>query len=282
MNTHAVDETPSRLLIAEEAFVIESQPFAAGTVVYCTWRAPNKPTANEDALALIPINDRAGVLAIADGCGGQANGQMASRLAVEALAKSLNDYYSAATRDGPAVIDSLRAPILDGFESAIRSVRDLGTGAATTLVAVEINQGNVRTFHVGDSQAMVVGSRGKIKVQTRSHSPVAYAIEAGMLSEHAALQHADRHLVSNVIGPHDSHIDMGLPRKLAKRDTLVIGSDGLYDNLRVDEIVQLIRKGPLTQAAHAIEQLVIQRMTTESIIVPNKPDDFSLILYRQN
>jgi hypothetical protein len=54
------------------------------------------------------------------------------------------------------------------------------------------------------------------------------------------------------------------------------------DNLRVDEIVQLIRKGPLTQAAHAIEQLVIQRMTTESIIVPNKPDDFSLILYRQN
>ncbi|MCA9133977.1 MAG: protein phosphatase 2C domain-containing protein, partial [Planctomycetales bacterium] len=226
----------------------------------------------EDALALIPLGESRGVLAIADGCGGQANGQQASRLAITALAASL-----AAWEPG----QGLRAGILDGFENASRRVRALGTGAATTLVAVEIDHGILRTFHVGDSQALLVGSRGKVKLQTPAHSPVGYAQEAGLLSEKAALQHEDRHLVSNVIGDNDSHIALGLPRQLAKRDTLLMGSDGLFDNLRQDEIVQLIRKGPLLQAAQAIQGLIAQRMSSLSPESPSKPDDLALLLYRQ-
>ena len=104
-----------------------------------------------------------------------------------------------------------------------------------------------------------------------------------MLTEKAALHHEDRHLVSNVIGADDSHIDMGLPRRLDKQDTLLIGSDGLFDNLRLDEIVQLIRKGPLAEAAATLGALVEQRMTaTSDDGHPNKPDDLAFILFRQH
>jgi len=261
------------LLISEHLEAVQAREFAGGTVVFTTRREPLKLTPNEDAIAIIPVSEAAGVLAVADGCGGQANGQLASQLAIEALCESL-------ARCDP--MSNLRAPILDGFENAFQRVRQLGTGAATTLIAVEINAGVMRTFHVGDSQALLVGSRGKVKLQTQSHSPVGYALEAGMLSEHAALHHEDRHLVSNVIGAKDSHIDMGLPRNLAVQDTLIIGSDGLFDNLKQDEIVQLIRKGPLTDAAATVAELVAQRMQAATPSRPSKPDDLAFVIFRQH
>lgn len=260
-----------RLLIAEEHAVIESHTFAAGTVAYFTSRSPDKQTPNEDAIALFPVGLQAGVLTIADGCGGLANGQLASQIAIQALAESLANCHEA---------EGLRAAILDGFEIASRRVQQLGTGAATTLIAVEINQRLLRTFHVGDSQAVVVGSRGKVKLQTRAHSPVGYALEAGILSEDDALQHEDRHLVSNLIGSHDAHIDLGMPRQLSPRDTLIIGSDGLFDNLLLDEIVQAVRKGPLLSGALTLKSLVMRRMTTEAENQPSKPDDIAVVLYR--
>ena len=261
------------LLIDQQLDAAHTREFAGGTVVYFTRRDPYKQTPNEDAIALLPVTDSAGVLVIADGCGGQANGQAASQLAIEALAEALRDWTD---------LTNIRTPILDGFESAIRRVRQLGTGAATTLIAIEINDGMMRTFHVGDSQALLVGSRGKVKLQTQAHSPVGYAMEAGMLTEKAALHHEDRHLVSNVIGADDSHIDLGLPRRLDKQDTLILGSDGLFDNLRLDEIVQHIRKGPLAEAAATLGTLVAERMSsTTASGHPNKPDDLAFVLYRQ-
>lgn len=255
---------------------VQSMAFAGGEAVFFTRRDPHKLTANEDAIALIPIGPAAGVIVVADGCGGQANGQLASRLAIEALGDAIVGW------DNP---NTLRAPILDGFETATRRVRELGTGAATTLIAIEINEGIIRTFHVGDSQALLVGGMGKVKLQTRSHSPVGYAVEAGMLTENAAMQHEDRHLVSNVIGTDDLHIDMGLPKTLDKRDTLIVGSDGLFDNLLQDEIVQAIRKGPIVQAAQRIAALVADRMSTEdpskNPTIPCKPDDLSIVIFRQ-
>lgn len=262
----------SVLLIDQQLDAAQSMPFAGGTVFYYTRRDPEKLTTNEDALGVLPVDDCAGVLLIADGCGGQANGQLASQLAIEALADGVRQCDHVA---------NLRSSILDGFESAVERVRKLGTGAATTLLAVEINVGVIRTFHVGDSQALLVGSHGKVKLQTQAHSPVGYAVEAGMLTEKAALQHEDRHLVSNVIGVDDLHIDMGLPRRLDSQDTLLLGSDGLFDNLRLEEIVNTIRKGSLANAAACLSSLVHQRMTaTEEVAQPSKPDDLAFILFR--
>lgn len=249
-------------------------PFAGGQVAVFSRRSPDKlygHAENEDAFAILPVTESAGVLALADGCGGQFNGLEAARRAIQALAECVMRNRS------PNLI---RVSILDGFEAAARQVAELGNGAATTMIAVEVNRASIRTYHVGDSQAMLVGSRGKVKLQTRSHSPVGYAVEAGMLSEDDAIGHADRHIVSNVLGSPESHIDIGLPRPLSPKDTLVIGSDGLYDNLTQAEIAELTRKGQLLVAADATRKAVAGRMAGIEPAAPCKPDDLTLLIYR--
>ncbi|MFP4611285.1 MAG: PP2C family protein-serine/threonine phosphatase, partial [Thiohalophilus sp.] len=111
-------------------------------------------------------------------------------------------------------------------------------------------------------------------------SPVGYAVEAGFLDAEEAIHHEERHLISNVVGAEDMNISMGSPITLAPRDTLLLASDGLFDNLYYEEIVALIRKGPLQTAARRLVELAHQRMTRRAPDQPCHPDDLSFILYR--
>jgi serine/threonine protein phosphatase PrpC len=159
-------------------------------------------------------------------------------------------------------------------------VRELGIGAATTLAAAEIQQGRVRPYHVGDSPILLVGQRGKLKFETISHSPVGFAVESGMLDARDAMHHQDRHLVSNLIGSDDMRIEVGAERELATRDTLVLASDGLSDNLTTREIADRMRRGPLTEAAEALASTARRRMYAPSEQEPSKPDDLTLLVFR--
>jgi serine/threonine protein phosphatase PrpC len=160
-------------------------------------------------------------------------------------------------------------------------VRQLGTGAATTLTAVEVDRTTIRPYHVGDSSVLLIGNRGKVKLQTRAHAPVAYAVEAGMITEEEAIHHEDRHLVSNVVGTKDTHIEIGPRRHMSPRDTLLIASDGLFDNLHVDEIIHLVRKGGMLDAAKALTDAATRRMERPMDGQPSKPDDLTFILFRK-
>ena len=57
--------------------------------------------------------------------------------------------------------------------------------------------------------------------------------------------------------------------------------DGITDNVHIDEIVELVRKGPLDAAAKAVAAKAIERMAAERRGQPSKPDDLSLILFRK-
>ena len=102
-----------------------------------------------------------------------------------------------------------------------------------------------------------------------------------MLDQRAALHHEERHLVSNFIGTPDMRIDMGTGIRLNPRDTILLASDGLTDNLHAHEIRELIRKGPLLEAVRSMVGLATRRMTVETMHQPSKPDDLSVILFRK-
>lgn len=169
--------------------------FLGGSVVIFTTRSPQKETPNEDVAALWPVGLTSGVLAVADGLGGHAGGERASRLATEAIQKSLQAAPPAAEGEPT----DLRAAILDGIEAANQTVRDLGTGAATTMALVEIQDRTIRPYHVGDSAILVTGQRGKVKLQTIPHSPIGYAVEAGLMKEEEAIHHEARHVISSTL-----------------------------------------------------------------------------------
>jgi serine/threonine protein phosphatase PrpC len=128
---------------------------------------------------------------------------------------------------------------------------------------------------------VVTGGRGKVKWQTVSHSPVGFAVEAGVLCEEEAMHHEDRHIVSNVVGSAEMRIEIGPELRLAPRDTVVLASDGLLDNLTIDEIVARVRKGPLDKAVRLLATDARRRMTCPEEDQPSKPDDTTIVAFHR-
>jgi serine/threonine protein phosphatase PrpC len=268
-----MDSSPAMVDDGRRAPYTVSRSIAGGQLVAYTAPSPDKTIDNEDSFAAIDYGPAAAVLAIADGAGGLPGGRRASETAIAVLERSLKQSMKETML--------LRTAILNGIEEANQAVRDLGNGSATTLTIVTIEDRTARTYQVGDSEALVFGQRGRLRTQTTAHSPTGFAVEAGFLDQRDALTHEERHLVSNFIGTEQMHIDVGAPVTLNPRDTVLLASDGLTDNLHLDEIVELTRKGGLDSALEAVVQGARQRMTGDSATLPNKPDDLTVILFRK-
>ncbi len=263
-------ETP-RLLLGEDLVNPEQSRFLNGHVAIYTHASPEKTGGNEDTLALIPTGPDTGVLIVVDGVGGLPTGSEAARMTIDCLAETV------------ARVDEnygLRDAILDGIERANQNVLAGKTGSAATFAAIEVNGTSVRPYHVGDALILITGQRGKIKQQNIPHSPVGYAVESGLLDVDAAVHHEERNLVSNVIGDPDMRIEIGPVTRLSPRDTLVLASDGLSDNLYLEEIVEAVRIGPMEHAAATLVSSCAERMGGGDARLPGHPDDLSFIVFR--
>jgi len=263
------------LLVLDSAFEPDQAEVAVagGSAIAMTRRDPEKETENEDTVAVMPYGPGAAVLVVADGAGGLPAGKRASLTAVTILAASLQ-----AAMDKTML---LRTAILNGIEAANEAVLALGNGSATTMTVITIEGLVARAYQIGDSEALVVGQRGAVKLQTTAHSPTGFAVEAGFLDHRDALHHEDRHLVSNFLGTSDMRIDVGAGVELRPRDTVVVASDGLTDNVHLEEIIERVRKGPLAESAGMVADLAGRRMASRHTGQPCKPDDLSLILFRK-
>jgi serine/threonine protein phosphatase PrpC len=261
-----------QLFLGQDMTVPLSIPLADGLACVFTERRPGRETDNEDAVALIPGDASSGVIAVADGLGGLPSGNLAAALALQQLTDRV------AGQSG----DAQREAVLTGIEAANAAVLEHGQGGGTTLAVVSISNDTVRAYHAGDSMIVVCGQRGKLKYQSVPHSPVGYAEASGMLDEDAAMFHAERHLVSNMVGMPDMRLEVGPLVHLARYDTVVLGSDGLFDNLFVSEIIGLVRTGPLLQAAQRLLTSCRERMRLVDDKRPHKPDDLAFILFRRS
>lgn len=242
----------------------------AGEIVAYTRRAPYKDdtSPNEDRMAVLQIDRDNVVFVVADGVGGSPAGADAAATVVEKLAAGLEPSQAP---------DTVQAQLISALEDAHEEVRGKGSGSASTVALAYLSHDIVRSTHVGDSIVLLCGQRGRHKMETIAHSPVGYALEAGVLTEEEAFAHEERHLVSNIIGGETMHITLGGSVAVAARDTLLLASDGLTDNLRQAEIIDTIRRGPLVRAAEALASSAAAHMETTG----GKPDDMTFILFRR-
>lgn len=256
---HSVDN-PQRLPVGKRTVAAYSRALSPDDAV------------NQDALAVLTPAEDHYVMAIADGAGGMPAGNRAAALAVQQLTIAVEQAMETGTE--------VQYGVMKGFEMANQAILDMGIGAGTTLTVVEILNSSLKIFHTGDSGVMVIGQRGRIKLQSIFHSPVGYAVEAGILSEREAMSHEDLYLVSNLLGTQEMRIDVGPSINLRPYDTVILGSDGLFDNLHSKEIVSFIRCGPLMKAASKVVEVTAERMSNLNPDLPGKADDLSFILYR--
>jgi len=243
-----------------------------GTAMVFTTKAPEKSGDNEDSCAIYQIGQHACALIVADGMGGGALAQTASGIVVNTLCDKLKQCDPADNK--------CRDQILNGIEAANKKIYQLGVGAGSTTAVAEIFNNVIRPYHVGDSKIMVVGGRGKLKLETISHSPTEYAVESGYLEPTEALDHEARHYVTNMLGSKDMRIEIGSPLKLARKDTILVASDGLFDNIHIHEIVGIVQKGKLQDVMNNLVQMSKERMLHPIENEPSKQDDLTIILYR--
>ena len=217
---------------------------------------------NEDA-ATVLITPNATVLAVSDGVGGSPRGEEASRAALEALAKQL--------KKGESVERS--------FELANEAVHQLRGPECTLVVALVSNEQVLTTLHAGDSQAMVIGGRGKLKHITTPHTVAGLGERAGLLEGEEAESHPERHVVTNALGDKVVRMERTTWGTLAKRDTVLLASDGLFDNLTPDRVATMMRGGALLDCVRALAEAARARMESEDDDA--KPDDLTIVAWRR-
>jgi serine/threonine protein phosphatase PrpC len=227
---------------------------------------------NEDAAGVWEPRPGVLVIAVADGLGGGPHGAEAAGLAIDAIDRAVSVE--------PEGDRTLRGSIMDGFEQANSAILESWRGAGTTLVVVEIVDGVARSYHAGDSGALIVGQRGRVRMETLHHSPTGYGVAAGMLDRDDTHVHEERSLLSNCVGATDMRIEIGPPVELAARDTLLLATDGVLDNVHHDVLVDSIRRGPLVEAAGLIRDHARAAMCGEHPDLPAHPDDATAVLLR--
>ncbi len=226
-------------------------------------RHPEK-SVTEDSLGIFFIDDTRLVLAVADGFGGQRCGEVASRLAIEALKKKL----------GADKHLSLREKICSAFEEANQNILHLGVGAASTLTVAELSNRKIRFYNAGDSSGMLVGARGRLKISTIQHNLIGFGQQAGLIGSNTSAFRARNNSVSNYLGSNALRIDTTAQKDVAKRDRTILVSDGILDNF--DLFGQLVIKDGDKMCAE-IGDAAAQAMHTAS----GKPDDLSILIVQQ-
>jgi serine/threonine protein phosphatase PrpC len=205
-----------------------------------------------------------------DGVGGTPAGREASNAAVQTLSRILESVRSDEQQ--------LRPAILDAVEEANKAVLGLARGAATTLVVAQLTAASLRCYHVGDSELLAVGQRGRIKQRVVPHSPTGFAVEAGLRDVAARCQCGSRVVQRDRIT--DMRVEIGPALQLCARDTVLLADDGLFDNLFIDEIVDSIRVDPPRSLDRLVERVRARMSGEGSADQPCKPDDRTVVLYR--
>jgi serine/threonine protein phosphatase PrpC len=219
-----------------------------------------KRDGNEDSFCVAPD---LGLFVVADGMGGHAAGEVASRLAVhtilEWMAKSLSGEdvemvgppAARCSREANFLLSSIRQANRIIFEAA-QSRREYA-GMGTTVVSVLAVDDHVVLSHVGDSRIYRIRD-DRIVQLSRDHSLVQQQVERGIISPQEAHGSQYRHLITRALGLKES-LEVELEEQPARPgDVLLLCSDGLSDLLEDEEMLAILREhgGELEKACQAL------------------------------
>ena len=202
---------------------------------------------NEDSYL---CNPKEKLFLIADGIGGQAAGEIASRLAIRNIEEFVVRSHS----------EDITWPIpyrqeftleqnslLAGVTLANRKVRELANqnpsmkGMGTTLVGVIIKGNCLATINIGDSRLYMIRD-GEIEQITQDHTVAGEQEKLGLLTKEEASNHPQKHILTSALGieaMENLRIDLSLV-DILKKDLYIMCSDGLNDMLSDKEILAII------------------------------------------
>jgi protein phosphatase len=196
---------------------------------------------NEDELFL-DSGGVYGVFAVADGMGGHAAGEVASRLAIETVVEGMRPIQD----QKPLAPAEASRRIVQAVEEANRRICEsiVGhqdrRGMGTTMVVLVVLEDRALIGHVGDSRAYLLRD-GSLRRLTTDHSWVSEQVRMGLMSDAAAQRHPMRNIVTRALGSR-AEVAVELSEEpIAPGDTLLLCSDGLNSMLGDEEIEAILR-----------------------------------------
>jgi serine/threonine protein phosphatase PrpC len=208
---------------------------------------------NEDHIYL---NERLGFVVVADGMGGHTSGETASKLAVRVL----RDYFQ---KDPQAIshYDPSYSETTNRLNAAIMLANQIVHGAAQnspglsgmgTTIAAAVLAGNQLSFaHIGDSRIYLVRS-GSIEQLTDDHSFVQEQVKREWITKEEAAQSVMKNILTRAVGI-DSEVSADLGElTVLPGDILLLCSDGLYNMVSDEEMLEIISRAGNVHAASEI------------------------------
>ncbi len=191
------------------------------------------------------VGPKGTLLAVADGLGGHDDGEIASHIAVEAIAQTLfalhQEQVSAAERLTLATHEAHNA--ICRYTATIPGSRSM----SSTLTAMHIDQGTMTIAQVGDSRAYLF-SNGTLTQLTEDQTIVQMMLKKGMLTDEEAQNHPDQHVILQALGQGRAVSPEVTSAPIGDNDCVLLCSDGLSSYVEHQHIENILNEETNEQA----------------------------------
>lgn len=209
---------------------------------------------NEDALFVrVPH-----LFAVADGMGGHAAGEIASRETIRAFAAATRDLRRETCEENAAGVLWYALQKANSHVYKMSNSREEWRGMGTTMTSLYLDKPEADGYkayvaHVGDSRMYIYSStEAKLIQVTRDQTYVANLVAMGEITPEEAEVHPQRHMLMKAIGVEEEVRPDVLELKLGYNNKVLLCSDGLSDMLQEEEILQLFKIEDLEALADAL------------------------------
>jgi len=202
------------------------------------------------------------LMALADGMGGYAHGEVAAEVAVRYLGSA----FRAAAKPLLANPEQFLTRAIGRIHGAIQQQAvklALPVTPSTTVVACVVQEGRAYWSWIGDSRLYLVRDFG-ILARTRDHTLVQGLVDGGQLPEELIASHPDRNKLVQCLGGFElPRLEPAASARLAKDDIVLLCSDGFWGPLTQRQLLSGLADGPLERAIPQLMALAEQRAGTQ-------------------
>ena len=218
---------------------------------------------NEDSVYVAPDVGRLdALLVVADGMGGHASGQVASRLVAETVSQELSTQDELAGHYLKGALAKANSVVFEASKS-----RSENAGMGSTVVLAAIKNQRLGLLNVGDSPAYLVRS-GIITEIYQNHSWPSEQARAGIIAEEEVANHPMKHRLARAVGVWDQVKAFTNELELEVGDVVVLCSDGVEEaGVTPDELRKLMENDDLQAAVEALIKTCRERGAPDNISV---------------
>jgi len=223
-----------------------------------------KRTHNEDYFGFFERAPGEILAIVADGMGGHASGEVASRMGVEMI----HEIYSKERAD-KGVLEALRSAFqITNFTILQKSLeQESMNGMGTTATALVLKNDQAFIGHMGDSRAYLFRN-STVSLLTKDHSLVERMVDQGLLSREEAYSHPQKNVIYKTLGVNmDAGLDLLGPIPVTIGDIFLLCSDGLTNHVTDEEMLNIVSKDPPQRACENLVLLANQRGGQDNITV---------------